>query len=519
MSGAPSDLEKALHGLIRVNRLVAELAGSDYARLIPRALALKTQIKRAQAIEDEALAAWRRIRWVPILRDRARERISSAGTQLKAAREALARLRERADSLLWAQQRSHALADPLLKLMGAAAKRSVEDEEATATEVSVVARVRAMVLEKHGLGEYERTLERVAAFGREIRTILMSQSSPSDAPKGRVVASDDERIPTMAKPSHSQPRKGQFILDFDGSGRQEEEPRIWLPVSVSRAREMLERGARMDRSASNRGSKLWVPVSERHLLDPFLPLAFRAAKTHLRYPPIRHNAVGANLHSIFDKSSWNHIRSAAYDRAGHRCQLCGKQGGSLWNHLAKPEEKKVSGPVDCHEVWEWERSASDGRVGIQRLARLLVVCKDCHLSFHEGYAKWRAEQVGLEDRATAYLHNLRRLVNGCDDAEMAARMAEDREAHKAVRDVQKWVIDLSHLAAQDYMADHTLTLQTSNKAGVGPDRVGGIAYRLEDGTSFAAVSPENLADGGAPRVLSFATPAAQSSQSPVPFRP
>ena len=50
MSGAPSDLEKALHGLIRVNRLVAELAGSDYARLIPRAVALKTQIKRAQAV-------------------------------------------------------------------------------------------------------------------------------------------------------------------------------------------------------------------------------------------------------------------------------------------------------------------------------------------------------------------------------------------------------------------------------------------------------------------------------------
>jgi len=519
MSGASSDLEKALHGLMRVNRLVAELAGSDYARLIPRALALKAQIKRAHAVEEEAFAAWRRIRWVPVFGHRARQKISSAETQLKLVREALARLRERAQSLLRAQQRSHALEDPLLKLMGAAAKHSTGDEEATATEVSIVAQVRALATDKHRQGDHERTLERVTALASEIRAILISKSSPRDAPSGRAVAVDDERSPPMAKPSHSQPRKGQFILDFDGSGRREEEPRIWLPVSVSRAREMLERGARMDRSAANRGSKLWVPVSERHLLDSFLPLAFRAIKTHLRYPPIRHNAVGANLHSIFDKSSWNHIRSAAYDRAGHRCQLCGKQGGSLWNRLARTEEKKVSGPVDCHEVWEWERSTSDGRVGIQRLARLLVLCKDCHLSFHEGYAKWRAEQVGLEDRATAYLHNLRCLVNGCDDAEMAARMSEDREAHKAVRDVQKWVIDLSHLAAQDYMADHTLTLQTSNKAGVGPDRVGGIAYRLEDGTSFAAVSPENLANGSPPRVLSFATPAAQSSQSPVPFRP
>ena len=134
MSGAPSDLEKALHGLIRVNRLVAELAGSDYARLIPRAVALKTQIKRAQAVEDEALAAWRRIRWVPILRDRASQRISSAGTQLKVAREALARLRERADSLLWAQQSSHALADPPLKLTGAVAKRCLLNPSDAADE-------------------------------------------------------------------------------------------------------------------------------------------------------------------------------------------------------------------------------------------------------------------------------------------------------------------------------------------------------------------------------------------------
>ena len=43
-----------------------------------------------------------------------------------------------------------------------------------------------------------------------------------------------------------------------------------------------------------------------------------------------------------------------HNRAGHRCQICGKQGGGLWSRLADPEERRRGGVVDCHEVWEWE---------------------------------------------------------------------------------------------------------------------------------------------------------------------
>ena len=120
-------------------------------------------------------------------------------------------------------------------------------------------------------------------------------------------------------------RRVQMSLDLDGTGavEVEPEPRIWLPVSGARTREMVERGARVDKQRT-RGSKLWIPVSERSKLEEFLPLAFRRKPTQFSFPPIRHNAAKQNLWSMFDTSSWNHIRTTAYDRAGHRCQLCGK---------------------------------------------------------------------------------------------------------------------------------------------------------------------------------------------------
>jgi hypothetical protein len=297
-------------------------------------------------------------------------------------------------------------------------------------------------------------------------------------------------------------RRTQFALDFDGVGQIDDGPRIYLPISSTREREMVLKGVRVDRDASRKGSKMWIPLADKEKVDQFLPLAFRKEGTHFAFPPIRHNAIGQNLWSVFDRDSWNHIRTTAYDRAGHRCQICGKQGGDLWSKLASGEERGRGGLVDCHEVWEWEPPDHPGNPGVQRLKRLLVVCKDCHLLFHESFALWRAKENGIEEAASDYIRGKRMMINRCDGVALDAQLADDKIAWDKAKNVDKWVLDLSHLAAQDFMNDVTLILQNGNKAGVTPELVGGTPFMTEDGTCYAVTDADELAHGGRPHVVS-----------------
>lgn len=286
-------------------------------------------------------------------------------------------------------------------------------------------------------------------------------------------------------------RRVQLALDFNGTGP-DDGLRIWLPISSARAKEMAERGARIDRDAPRRGSQLWVPFAERAPLDQFLPLAFREAGTHFSFPPIRHNAVGQNLWSIFDKDSWSHIRTTAYDRAGHRCQICGKQGGGLWSRITPQKERAKSGPVDCHEVWSWTIAPTNAHVGVQKLIRLLILCKDCHLAHHDGFARSKAREAGIEDVAISHIRALRMLMNRCDGPTLDAQLSEETDAWDSMSNVRKWIIDLSHLAAQDFMADHTLVLMDDNKAGVSADLLAGISFHNEAGRRMNARAAQDI---------------------------
>ncbi len=198
---------------------------------------------------------------------------------------------------------------------------------------------------------------------------------------------------------------------------------------------------------------------------------------------------------MFDRETWSRLRRDAYDRAGHRCQVCGRQGGRLWPRLASAEERRTGGPVDCHEVWEWHVTNLGIPVGVQRLTRLLVVCKDCHLGFHEGYALHRAAGVGIAEEAREQLDALRMLTNRMTRSELRAAIAEEARLWEGNKSVTRWVLDLSHAAAQEVMRDHRPVLARNNAARVTPDIVGGIAFS-HAGTDYAAADPLDLAAGG-----------------------
>lgn len=343
------------------------------------------------------------------------------------------------------------------------------------------------------------THERLVSLALETIELMESLSEPPAA----LARIGSASIPPYATDNRSapwsygrrSPKKSddkQLMFDFIPREPKNDEPRIWLPVSSTRTRELVAMGARVDRSAPKRGSQLWIPLSEKSDFEQFLPLAYKENRTKFSFPPIRHNAIGQNLWGIFDSSSWNHIRTTAYDRSGHRCQICGKQGGSLWPRIADEEEKGRGQTVDCHEIWDWVLPQNGVNVGIQKLQRLMVLCKDCHLAFHEGFAINKAKKFGLEERAANHIRTIRMLINHCSSDELEAILEKDNSAWQQGRSVDSWILDLSHLAAQDFMADYTPTLIENNRANITPDSIGGIGFKTQDGTTHESISAADL---------------------------
>lgn len=487
----------------RISRLIGAAAAP--ARREAAALAGEAPLVKARRTEtrlrlDAATTRAARLGWIPFVGEAARSRQQSALLD-----------KEQADEE-WASVLSRARFASDLMASARAASSAASEAEARARRggpmpLPVAEGAAELILRVRFLAETDgrdragaaRLAPKVFALAEEARDLARAwDGSPLPAFRVRETASPSVEPPGLNVPAKALGGKRvQFSLDFDGTGAVEEEARIWLPVSTSRAREMIELGARVEKERG-RGSRLWIPVSERGKLDAFLPLAFRRKATKFAFPPIRHNAAKQNLWSMFDDSSWNHIRTTAYDRAGHRCQICGKQGGSLWSRLATPDERKRGRTVECHEVWDWEVPDPASGVGIQKLKRLLILCPDCHLSFHEGRTLQEARKAGIEAEAADYIKARRMLLNRCDGETIDAQVAVDAEAWEATKSVRTWVVDLSHLAAQDFMEDHTLVLRDDNKAGVSPSQIGGISFRTEDGSSFAATPAADLASGGQP---------------------
>jgi hypothetical protein len=73
-----------------------------------------------------------------------------------------------------------------------------------------------------------------------------------------------------------------------------------------------------------------------------------------------------NLRSMLTATEWDRIRRASYERAGHKCEVCGSSQGLLHSH----------------EVWDY-----DENTGIQKLVGLAALCPSCHEVKHVGLAQ------------------------------------------------------------------------------------------------------------------------------------
>lgn len=262
---------------------------------------------------------------------------------------------------------------------------------------------------------------------------------------------------------------------------------IWLPIPKSAGPFAKAAGA-VSAKGQGRGSVWHVPVgTDLAPLERFLPLAYRRSAPALAFPPVPYAAAGQNLWGVFDRVTWDQIRTMNYERTGYRCMLCGGRGGKLSKAIGGG-----AGGVECHEVWDWRIPDPDVSVGVQRLKGLLVCCPDCHLMFHESHARARARPLGLEDAARKHLMQRRAFITRTHPVDVAAGMRAESERLKAMSGTAIWIMDLARLGGQDYMSHLAPVMVEDNPARVRPGQVAGLAFTTDGGAAYPAVPARRI---------------------------
>jgi hypothetical protein len=123
-------------------------------------------------------------------------------------------------------------------------------------------------------------------------------------------------------------------------------------------------------------------------------------------------------------------------------------------------------------------------IGIQRLKRLLVVCPDCHMMFHEGFARRKARDLGIEDDVIEGIRKRRMLVTRTSRDGLDRSLEKAKQHLLTMTGADRWVMDLSVLGNQQFMADRIPVMREYNDAQFPPECVGGLSFETDAGRVF-----------------------------------
>ena len=121
-----------------------------------------------------------------------------------------------------------------------------------------------------------------------------------------------------------------------------------------------------------------------------------------------------NVRSLFTKEDWNIIRHHIYKRVNNRCECCGCYRNKY---------------LEAHERWSYNNEE-----GIQKLERIIALCKLCHSAVHYGHSKMKKNMDKINDHI--------KKVKKINDEELEKHIKESRELWKE-RNKIEWKLNLS----------------------------------------------------------------------------
>lgn len=141
----------------------------------------------------------------------------------------------------------------------------------------------------------------------------------------------------------------------------------------------------------------------------------------------------SNARSCIRARDWDILRKEVYKRVNNKCECC-------------QYDPSGKGSLEAHERWHY-----NNRTGVQKLMRLIALCKMCHTATHIALADMR----GVGDMARAHLMR----VTGMDKSDMEDH-CERASGIWSDRSNKEWTLDLS------IITDSGFRLRDSNKENI-----------------------------------------------------
>lgn len=126
----------------------------------------------------------------------------------------------------------------------------------------------------------------------------------------------------------------------------------------------------------------------------------------------------SNVRSHTTSQQWDAIRFKVYEKAIHKCEICGGVG--------------TKHPVECHEVWIYD----DIKL-IQHLGRFQSLCPLCHEVKHIGLAR----MLGNAERARERFRNINDL-----NSDLADKIRTAVFKQHSIRSRNNWTLNIDEVS-------------------------------------------------------------------------
>ena len=133
-------------------------------------------------------------------------------------------------------------------------------------------------------------------------------------------------------------------------------------------------------------------------------------------------AWGNDFSRTLSRKDWDTLRNACYERANHKCAICGF----------------VTDDLDAHEVWDFNIETKT-----QTLIDIIALCSRCHGVKHIR----NSQRLGFGENAKRHFMN----VNNCNELEFATYLTKAQMEFEEKNKIYRWkmVANLEKFGGKD----------------------------------------------------------------------
>lgn len=231
-----------------------------------------------------------------------------------------------------------------------------------------------------------------------------------------------------------------------------------LTDDASLSKILISGGAEIDEAGPHirRGAQIDFTV-----LNSYLPFVAKQIIVPILGDLIPLSSFGSNLSNLLTRVSWEELRQEIFKKTAFHCEICG-----------------TSQHLECHELWEYHEPLPEyydkGGCGVQRLIRLMCLCRLCHETHHLGLASIKGRSGVVGDRIRAY--NRWSKAEFFDYCDFINERSDRRTDYN-------WVLDVSSLAKELLIVDDRWNLQPDGflsrqtRTGLSETMILGIAFK------------------------------------------